>query len=332
MVLLYKSQKDSSEGTFFEDWAETVFGNNSGSMGKYEYEDSSMPIWVDFLKKNRHYYYPPINEPVVILKAAPSSAEKIGRGPITLVSRGCGTKFLEKEGALVRHLKDIVRVIYIDRAESALQQSLEEGRRLIPEAEHIIINHDMFDPDLRYEVIGKEVNALFGLTLANVKGFINDGPPKKDYQDKILAMQTQMSPGAHFLVTGDTNQDKRSNETAYAGQTRFALSMLERYGIDISADFEVEYHPDAYILAHYFVFNKKMINKVLTSKGTKTFYKGDKIHFNSSAKLPENVQIDWTEQMGFKSVFSPNQTIKDHQKKIAWYHFTKPDKQLRIVE
>ncbi len=322
-LLKFQPKPQLTQTSFWKEWSDIIIGKTAGTLGQYEYNDSSMAIWNKFLKDNADVYYAPGNEPVVIKRGIPVSAEIIGNGPVTLVSRGCGTKFFAKEGLLKPYLKNIAKVIYMDRTENALDQSEYEGRKLFPDAIHKRICHDIFDPALRYDVIGTEVNVLFGLTLNNVSGFVQDGPPQKDYQDKIKAMKEQMSQGAHFLVTGDTNQDKESNEAAYRGQIAFALSMLRRNGISIPFDFEVEYHPESYLLAHYFVSDQVWPVNIPTLYGDIRYHRKKRIHFNSSGKFPADVQIKWTEDAGLKSHFRPEETMKDHQGRIAWFHFQK---------
>jgi hypothetical protein len=41
-------------------------------------------------------------------------------------------------------------------------------------------------------------------------------------------------------------------------------------------------------------------------------------------KCPADVQINWTEKAGFRSLFAPDRVLKDSFGRLAFYHFTKP--------
>ncbi|MBN8520382.1 MAG: L-histidine N(alpha)-methyltransferase [Alphaproteobacteria bacterium] len=304
-------------------WADAVMGVKAGHMGSFEFAPApAMPIWAKFLEDNHHKYYAPVCEPEVIAKAAPVSAAFVGNQPVTFVSRGPGTKFKTKEACLAAHIPNIVKFIYIDENPDVLDLSMAEGKSLFPHARHQAIQHDMFDPALRYDIEGREVSALFGLTLANLAGHITDGAPQADYVEKVRAIYSQMAPGAHFIVTGDTNQDSKTIEESYAGQGDFARHMLTYHGIHLPVKFVVAYHPQSYMLAHYFKFTAPA--QVNTVRGSRFFHQGDAIHFNSSMKCPADVQINWTEKAGFRSLFAPDRVLKDSFGRLAFYHFTKP--------
>lgn len=318
MSLLSPQIQPTKKPTFEDDWDDLVWKRQSGHMGHHEFDERSMNLWARFREQYKDVYYPPSNQTALVHKAAEISAKFID-GPITLVSRGPGTAFAENEAYLGSHLGKVMGVVYIDRAHSALDQAIKAGKKVFPNAWHKPICSDLFDPYLEYPVIGTEVNAMFGLTELNVPAFDNQPSLRKAFQERIRFMRQQMSLGAHYITVADSNQDKLSVEAAYAGQNDFALYMLQNHQIKASFDFEVEFHPHNHVLSHYFVAKRDIA--IQTLSGVNFIKAGDRRCFNTSVKLPIEKHIGWTEQVGFKSLFHPEEVIKDHQNRLGWLHF-----------
>lgn len=309
------------DSAYERDFDDLVWGRRAGHMGHHEYVNASMPLWAKYLKEHGDKYYIPDNETSLIERAAKTSASLLGNQPVTLVSRGCGTKFLSKEGQLIRHFKNVAGIVYLDRSDAALEQSLEEGRRLLPDAWHKAIRADIYDPALRYPVDGTEVGVLFGLTLLNLEGFPSSPPPKQAYVEHLSAINAQMRPGAHFITTLDHNQDRKSMEQAYAGQTEFAKNMLHRTGsIDPDAvDFVVKFHKASQTLAHGFRFKEK--TNVTSRSGVRMYLAGDILWFNNSVKPIVDEGKDWNISSGFH--YARPDIPMDHQNRLGWHHLIK---------
>lgn len=322
MFSINKKQELISD--YDQDFDDLVMGRRAGHMGHHEFTDQSMGLWENFISLHDKDYYIPANEIALIEKSAAISASLLGNTPVTLVSRGCGTRFLAKEGALIRHLKNIVGVVYIDRSESALDQSIKEGKFLLPHAWHKTIKADIYDSDLKYRVEGTEVGTSFGQTFMNIEGTPEGQPPIDSYTKNLAGIYEQMAPSAHFICTYDHNQDAASLERAYAGQTAFAKNMLHESGSlnpDI-VDFVVKFHPQSQILSHGFRFKNDSVISSLS--GTKKLIKGDTLWFNNSVK-PTIQQIrQWNSLCGFDYVRAD--TPMDAQNRLGWHHFIKPKK------
>ncbi len=280
-----------------------------------------MPVWTKFLDDNRDSYYIPRNEIGLIGSAAKTSAGIVGGQPVTLVSRGCGTKFLAKEGLLLKHFSNVAGIVYLDRSEAALKQSLREGRSLLPAAWHKAIKADIYDPKLRYPVDGIEVGTSFGLTLMNIEGFPSGPLPRRSFIKNLSAIHAQAREGAHLIVTLDHNRDRESAEAAYAGQTEFAKRMLRQTGsLDADAvDFIVRLHESSNTLSHGFRFKNNQA--VLSRSGTRYFSAGDILWFNNSVKPAIEDVREWNTASGF--VYARPDVPMDHQNRLGWHHLIK---------
>ncbi len=307
--------------SYEKDFDDLVWGRRAGHMGHHEFFDTSMPLWARFLNDNKDQYYIPANESALIKKASKLSASLLGNKPVTLVTRGCGTKFLEKEGVLIRSLMNVVGVVYIDRSDAALKQSMDEGRTLLPNAWHVPLQADIYDPLLRYPVEGVEVGTSFGLTLMNFEGFPSEAITKDAYIENITAIRAQMAAGSHFITVFDHNENRASIERAYAGQTDFAKHMLKTYhSLDTDlVDFVVKFYPQSHILAHGFRFRENTV--VSTLSGDRRFFAGDVLWFNNSVKPPVEAIKQWNKAGGFAYVRMD--IPRDAQNYLGWHHLVK---------
>lgn len=303
------------------DFDDLVWGRRAGHMGHHEYRDSSIVLWDEFIQKNLKYYYIPSSETALILKASKITAAMIGHEPVTLISRGCGTKFLSKEGALIKELRNLKGVVYLDRCNLALEQSMAEGKQLIPDAWHKSIQCDLYDNTLRYDVEGIEINTMFGMTSMNIEGFHDAQTPHDIYCNNLRSMRGQMRNGAHFITTFDHNQNRASIERAYCGQEDFAKQMLHDTGSinPDHIDFIVRFFADSKILAHGFRFKKN--TDVYSRSGMRSFSTGDILWFNNSVK-PEKKQIQsWNCESGF--TYLRQDILMDQKRRIGWHHLIK---------
>lgn len=265
-----------------------------GHMGSFEYANGGMGKWEKFLAEHPEYYIPG-EEQAIIERCAHMSARLIEAGKkVTIVSRGPGTKFAAKEGVLIRAFMvagvDIAKVVYIDFSKQALNRSVREGRVLLPNAQHQIAQADIFASETKneYKVIGTEVSTCFGLTPMNVEGHPeSDLPPISAVEANFRGINAQQKKGSHFIATYDHNEDAKSIEAAYRGQSEFALHMLEldkHLGMNTShVDFGVQYFPKSRILGHYFEFQKDVKYQMAGRQMTEV--KGTKLWFNNSVKL-----------------------------------------------
>lgn len=314
---------------FKEAWEDLICKKRAGHMGMYEYENGSMDSWDEYIHDEEAAYYPVKAE----LELA-SSVEKLKniisriKGDITIVSRGSGTMFKYKDGAFAKLLEAngarVVKIIYMDVSASALTHSLFDGAEMFPNAEQEAILGDMFKSDVCYEIAegSTEVNTLFGLTRDNVEGFMRNGAPQEAYLEMSRNIYAQMSESAHFICTTDTNQDAASIEECYEGQTGFALGMLANKKIDTSKlDFEVGFDADSHILAHYFVAKENY--SFGTEQGIVTLKAGDKLHFNTSLKLPLTEKLLWERIVGFKTLDAPQAVPFDASGRVALLHLQK---------
>lgn len=306
---------------FERDFDDLVWGRRAGHMGHHEYENASMALWTDFIDTHGDQYYISDTEIALIEHAAEVSARLLGSQPITLVSRGCGTKFLAKEGQLLKHFENVAGIVYLDRSEAALEQSVEEGRTLLPNAWHKTIKANIYDPGLRYPVEGVEVGTSFGLTFMNIEGFPSSPPPKSAYVQNLSAINRQMRKDSHFIVTLDHNQDRKSVENAYAGQGEFAKDMLYRTGAinPDSVDFVVKFHRASQTLAHGFRFRHD--EAVASRSGVRNIKEGAVLWFNNSVKPAVDDASDWNRSSSFS--YARSDISSDLQGRIGWHHLIK---------
>lgn len=321
VLLLDKNRQRDFDSAYERDFDDLVCGRRAGHMGHHEYENGSMALWTDFIDTHGDQYYIPQAEIELIEGAAEQSAALLGDQPITLVSRGCGTKFLAKEGRLIRHLKNVVGVVYIDKSAAALEQSMAEGRSLLPHAWHKPIQDDLYDPRLRYPVQGTEVGVMFGVTPLNIEGFPTALPPKRAYSLHLAAINLQMLRGAHMIMTLDHNHDAPSVERAYAGQGEFAKEMLRKTGsLDPdSVDFVVKFYKRSQTLAHGFLFRRD--EDVVSRSGIKRFKEGEILWFNNSVKPAVGEAIKWNTASGYSYARSDIQM--DILSRLGWHHLCK---------
>lgn len=306
------------ESLYELDFDDLVSGRRAGHMGWHEYACGSLALWDEYINANKDQYYIPENEISLIKKAASLSCALVGNQPVTLVSRGCGTKFLAKEGVLLRHLLNVTGIVYIDQSEAALKQSLKEGQALAPKAWHKPIQADMYDLSLQYPVEGVELGTCFGLTFFNIEGFPNSLPPKNAYMRNLSAIRAQMKDNAHLIVTIDHNQDAYSIENAYTGQSEFAKDMLRRTkSLDPeSVDFVVKFFEESQTLAHGFRFRSKQL--VTTQSGNRIFHEGDILWFNNSVKPKIRDAKTWNLESGF--TYARLDIQMDAMNRIGWHH------------
>lgn len=309
------------DSDYERDFDDLVWGRRAGHMGHHEYSNDSMGLWNNFIDQHSSQYYIPGSEIELIEKAAKVSARLLGNQPITLVSRGCGTKFFEKERRLLQHFENVVGLVYLDRSDAALKQSMEEGRSLLPNAWHKSIRCDLYDSGLRYPIEGTEVGVMFGMTLLNIEGFPTSSAPKDAYVRNLSSINAQMHKGAHFIVTADHNQDRRSVEQAYADQSEFAKDMLRRTeSINPAAvDFVVKFHRNSQILAHGFHFRRD--ETLLCRSGVKPISAGTTLWFNNSVKPEINKTQSWNMASGY--TYARNDIIMDDQSRLGWHHLIK---------
>lgn len=286
---------------FHKAWLELFEGRKAGHMGAFEYANGGMKLWDKFLAENGTHdrYYIPLEEQALIERCAHMSANLLKAAKtmkVTLVSRGPGTKFASKEGALVRAFGvagiEVAKVVYIDVSKPALNQSIKEGKLLLPHAEHEIISGDIFDPETRhkYKVVGTEVGTCFGGTPMNAYGRHDMEPPYSAVEENLSGIRGQQRKGSHFIASYDHNQDQETVEAAYAGQTEFAKHMLEinqHLGMDTSnVDFVVEFNKGTGILAHGFRFNEDKSFEV--GGRVRKIDAGTTLFFNNSVKFDQH--------------------------------------------
>jgi uncharacterized SAM-dependent methyltransferase len=297
---------------FHKAWLELYEGRKAGHMGAFEYANGGMKLWDGFLFKNGTHdrYYIPLEEQALIERCAHMSANLLEAAKtlkVTLVSRGPGTKFSAKEGALVRAFGvagiEIAKVVYIDVSKPALNQSMKEGKALLPDAEHQAIVGDIFDPETKnqYKILGTEVGTCFGGTPMNAYGRHDMAPPLSAVEGNLSGIRGQMRKGSHFIAVYDHNQDKKTIEAAYAGQEEFAKHMLEieqHLGMNTDdIDFVVEFNPDSKILAHGFYFQKE--TPFVAAGRHRVIEAGTTLYFNNSVKLTETDTASCYEHSSF---------------------------------
>ena len=316
--------------SFDKCWDDLLCGRRAGHMGMFEYESEGMKEWNTFISEES-LYYPPAAE-IELAQSAEKMERVLSRigKSVTLVARGPGTTFKEKDGALAKLLEnkgsDIKKIIYIDNTRSALKNSVTAGWEMFPNAEHTLLRRNFLDENLCYQIAEEteEVNTIFGLTVGNVEGHVEDGPPKKFYVNSSRAIYNQMTLGAHLLQTVDINQNKEENETCYQhihAQT-FTPSIKRNIDAEHLFEFEVEFHTQAHILARYLKF--KSDTALQTSAGRKIFSQGSRLHWNTSLKLPLKNRIAWEKEAGFECLDDPSNIPFDESGRIGLMHQQKP--------
>lgn len=315
---------------FIADFIELLEGRRAGHMGKWEYSNGGMKIWADFLATYEPYYVPR-DDRAIIEQCASVSANILNHSDIkkvTLVCRGPGTQFDAKEGALIRAFQvagiEVAKVVYIDVSASALNQSVKEGKALLPSAEHQKIQADIFDPETKhqYDVVGTEIGTCFGLTPMNAEGRNDADKPTTSIEANLSGIRGQMKKGSHFIATYDHNDDGEQIEAAYAGQTDFAKHMLAHHlgwknGMD-DIDFLVEFNETSRILAHGFRFNEERTFEV--GDRLRTIPAGTTLWFNNSVKLGKDETEACHEHAGFDYLLKERAILAANQR--HGYHHT----------
>lgn len=293
-------------------------------MGADEYYGSKLNQWRSCVSEAlENKYYPPACEEAVLKKHGKEIASRINN-PVTLVCRGAATTFNVKEWSVASHL-NVVRVIYIDVCETALNWAVRDGRTAFPHAEHIPLLEDMFKPEMAYMVKegSTEVNLLFGLTLANVELDIQTSEPDKHYMFKCQRIASQMQSNGHFITTVDTNKNMADVGLSYSQQSGFVMDMLERHNKRLPVSYEVYFieHEHVLVAAHTWLFVKDC--KVETEWGVLSIKKGQKFHFNSSIKPQLETVIDWYQKSGFHCMDAVEDIPFDVSGRIGLLHFRK---------
>ena len=325
--------KVSKKPTVFqEDFGRLAEGLAAGHMGHYEYSNGGMKKWDEFLRENDRDYYIPVAEQALINRCADTSTRllsKDGIRKITLVSRGPGTKFSVKEGALITAFKaagiEVAKVVYIDVSKEALRRSKKEGESLLPNAIHETVQGDIFDPETKneYQVVGTEVGTCFGLTPMNAEGQHRKMPPLNTVEDNLKGIRKQMKKGSHFIAAYDHTDDKKVIEKAYCNQEKFAKHMLTHHlGWDDTKNinFKVEFNEISHILAHGFEFTKDRSYNY--GSRVRKIVAGTTLWFNNSVKLPKDVTEECHEHAKFeyleegKSIMAEN----DNDHHLGYHH------------
>lgn len=270
-------------------------GTKAGHMGHWEYSEPSHPddpvrgsqLWHKFLAENPSYYLPKA-EAKIISNSAAEIATFI-KPPINFVSLGPGTKenFLIKEIKLATAFEKVESFTVVDVCEKHISSSLE------------VIMHKKLSASLHIECSDfyqgfshnnnfTTVAAMFGGTLFNVAGFVNESLPSETVILRLKNLRRFIKNG-YLVITQDANQGKERIEAAYRGQTEFALNLIHRinrdthYEFDIDkCDFDVEWHEQSHVLAHYLIID------------------GKKYHFNNSYKVPTQDFKYWARTAGFE--------------------------------
>ncbi len=172
-------------------WNDLVWGIRAGHMSAEACKGAAFAEWDEYASQAMHY----VAEKQAIIKGGMHAAERLS-GDLTIVSRGPGSKFRDKDGALAKIFElagcRIAGVVYIDSSIEALKNSIADGKDLFPDAWHCPMQFDIYARFLKYPVVGTEVNTFFGFTMENVEGFVRDGPPKEKYVENSRSIRMQM--------------------------------------------------------------------------------------------------------------------------------------------
>ncbi len=273
----------------------------AGHMGRWEYsyplqdhdKVGGISLWAEFLKTHPEYYLA-LAEKRIASKAATHLTRYIDE-PLSLIGLGTGDKehFKAKELSLVSKFSRVAEIISLDKEGRYVMSSLEAAREARPEA---TLRGKCLDFFKNFSVSPSYIPfaAMFGGTLFNEEGFVQDGPPVEVTTRRLKIIRDGIKRG-HFFITVDTNQDKDKIEKAYMGQAAFARNLVHLINRDTPYSFDydqsrfrVEWHPKSHLLAHYLTLD------------------GEEFHFNNSYKLPQEIFLNCAEQAEFKPIYSIN--------------------------
>ncbi len=227
---------------------------------------------------------------------------------VTIVSRGPGSAFKDKEGILVEAFQragiEIEKVVLIDKSVEALRQSVEQVRDMLPDADVEDVNANIFKPEAseKYTIAEGtvEVGMCFGLTPANINGLREGEKAEKIFEKQLRSIRGQMQKGAFFFANYDHNPDPESCENAYEGREKMVRGFFrEVFGIAKTDDikYQRQHDIDTGLTHHIAHFQKR--KAVQLSDGMKWIAQGLKLHFNLSYKPSKAIAITANQNAGF---------------------------------
>lgn len=299
--------------SFNNDFVDLIEGSRFGHMAEYEYANGNWKLWQKFVEdgmQGLNGYYVPLQELNLLREKASEVAKLLkdkGINTITLVSRGPGTQFSSKEGALITAFQaagiNTAKVVYIEHSTKGRATSMAHGKELLPNAVHQAIDADMFDPKTKalYEVVGTEVGTCFGLTHLNAEGAISAAtPPISSVIKNVKGIRGQQKKGSINVMTYDHTDDPDVLENMFFGgehdRTEMARNMLRHHlnipEEDSLSDVELisPFSPQSMIVGQTFCFQKD--RPVEVGGLLRVIPAGSKLQFNNAVKLEENIAED----------------------------------------
>lgn len=249
--------------------------NRVGHMGHWEYMvPEGLDLWASFIENHPEYYLPA--EEMSVIQTAVS--EGIGdhiKGPVSVISLGPGS-LVTKDIALAECF-DTRTFDMVDNSDEILGVASKTVAEKKPGWEQATHQNNFYKslPETEFQ----PVIIMCGQTLFNVEGPSHKFP-KAQVVNRLKALRRS---GATLIMPQDATDDEIKIRTAYQGQRKFALNVLEHAGQKGDMEFDVRWHRDTRCLAHLY-----------TSRA-----QGEHWHFNSSWKPTRELFAEAAQEAGY---------------------------------
>ncbi len=312
-------QTDHWTPLFTKDVIELIEGKREGHLGQWEYSEPmfegdpvrGFQLWEEFLQANPEYYI--LSTELKLASKCAKILPKYITEPLAIAFLGVGTPtiFRQKDLTLTQNFQKVVSATTFDINSRYIRASLKEletARPKVIQGGYILdfFTDGFWFPDaLSTNGSSKKgkptrLATMFGGTLLNLEGSVDDGPPEKQAIERLKIIRKSLGGknGGFLAITQDANEDPGKVEKAYFNQAAFAKNLVHRINRDTpykfdpdKSEFRGQFHPDSHDLAHYLTLEGK--------DRPRTEY-----HFNNSYKIPNEIFTKWYEKAGFTSVHS----------------------------
>ena len=272
---------------------------------------NGLHYWNRMLKKAKasgQYYI--FSDEVELIQ---NTAQKIGKfvkAPITLVDLGPGSEgaVRQKIAPLIQGAqKPITQYIGVDIAQAVLDSTRQIFAKELPTIEYSDQNKDFFEQSLNLPQTHNVLMVIFGVTMFNLPiNPLDQSLGQKTMVGLLRKLRSDLTEGAHFIVTQDSNPDIENIIESYKAQDDVWLNVLERIKRDLPVnedfdtdgfDFEPYWVPETYALCHTYVCKKDM--SFLLGDRRFRLKSGQRFYLHNSYKYPIDYFCELAKQAGF---------------------------------